>query len=136
MAEATVGEGELRASGESAPGRLREPPPLPEPSGIDVDALFILHKGNLAVMHEAQAVLADAVQEIVRAQCGCVEQFLAEARAAMLGQDLLRPGAALVRSASTTKEVVELAMTAQQRVADLLTKLARANLGEVGPPIR
>ena len=129
MAEASAGELQLRASGEPASGLMRDQPQVPEPAGIDVGSLFILHKGNLAVMHEAQAVLADAVQEIVRVQCGCVEQFLTDARAALLGQDLLRPGQTFVRGASTASEVVELAMAAQQRVGDLLTKLARANLG-------
>jgi len=131
MANATVGDVNTPKQTQHAstwPGDSRS---APEASGIDLDSLFIIHKGNLAVIHEAQAVLADAVQEIVRVQCAYVEQFLADAKAALLGQGAVRPGATLVRGASTAKEVVELAVGAQQRVGDLLSKLARANLDEV-----
>jgi len=131
MANATVGDVGIPESTQRAPTWPRDSRPASEPTGIDLDSLFILHKGNLAVIHEAQAVLADAVQEIVRVQCGYVEQFLADAKAALLGREAVRPGATLIRSASTAKEVVELAVGAQQRVGDLLSKLARANLDEV-----
>src|SRR5215213_778631 len=85
MANATVGDVEIPEPTQRASTWPRDSRPAPEPTGIDLDSLFILHKGNLAVIHEAQAVLADAVQEIVRVQCGYVEQFLADAKAALLG---------------------------------------------------
>ncbi|MFL5333199.1 MAG: hypothetical protein ACJ8H8_08445 [Geminicoccaceae bacterium] len=131
MANATVGDVGIPESTRRAPTWPRDSRPASGTTGIDLDSLFILHKGNLAVIHEAQAVIADAVQEIVRVQCSYVERFLADAKAALLGRETVRPGATLVRSASTAKEVVELAVAAQTRVGDLLTRLARANLDEV-----
>ena len=131
MANATVGDVNTPKPTQHTSTWPRDSRTAPESTGIDLDSLFILHKGNLAVIHEAQAVIADAVQEIVRVQCSYVERFLADAKAALLGRETVRPGATLVCSASTAKEVVELAVAAQTRVGDLLTRLARANLDEV-----
>ena len=97
MANATVGDVDTPEPTQHASTWPRDSRTAPEATGIDLDFLFILHKGNLAVIHEAQAVLADAVQEIVRVQCGYVEQFLADAKAALLGQEAVQPGATLVR---------------------------------------
>ena len=104
---------------------------------FDLDAFFILHKGNLAVVHEAQAVLADAIHEIARVQYGYVEQVLADTRAALSGNELTEPAAALAnakavveQSASVTKEVLGLTLDAQKRIRELLFRRARTNLDE------
>jgi hypothetical protein len=104
---------------------------------FDLDAFFILHKGNLAVIHEAQAVLADAMHAIARAQFGYVEQVLADSKAVLSGQDLAKPDAAMASARATVekgvtvaKEVLGLAADAQKRVGELLSRRARANLDE------
>ena len=104
---------------------------------FDLDAFFILHKGNLAVVHEAQAVLADAIHEIARVQYGYVERVLADTRAALSGNEPTEPAAALAnakavveQSASVTKEVLGLTLDAQKRIRELLFRRARTNLDE------
>jgi hypothetical protein len=111
-------------------------PAMPLPA-FDLDAYFILHKGNLAVIHEAQAMLADAIHSIARAQFGYVEQVVAEGKAVLANQDLVRPAAAIAnaqitieRTVAVTKQVLSLATDAQRRVGELISRRARANLAE------
>ena len=104
---------------------------------FDLEAFFILHKGNLAVVHEAQAVLADAIHEIARVQYGYAEQVIADTRAALSWNGLTEPEAALAnakaaveQSASVAKEMVGLALDAQKRIRELLFRRVRTNLDE------
>ena len=46
---------------------------------VDLDALFGLQKANLAVAYEAQTVLVDALQAIVRLQHGYAQELVANA---------------------------------------------------------
>ena len=89
-----------------------------EPPPFDLETLFILQKGNLAVLHEAQALLADAMQAIARAQNVYLEQLLRDAS----------PVAAVGRGVGVTRDVIGLAAEAYQRIGALLWRGARLNL--------
>jgi hypothetical protein len=109
-----------------------------EPPKLDIDAYFILHQGNLAVLQEAQAVVADAVEAIGRAQFGYVERIIADAKAALTDKDLPTPEtvlkaakATLDQSVAVVREVTVLATDAQKRVGELLSRRVRANLDEL-----
>ena len=76
---------------------------------FDLDAFFILHKGNLAVVHEAQAVLADAIHEIARVSMAMSSGCL-PTRGLLCPKEPTEPAAALAnakavveQSASVTK---------------------------------
>jgi hypothetical protein len=112
-----------------APQRVQ--PTFPK---LDLDALFGAHKANLAVAHEAQAVLVDAAQAIARAQQAYVEQSVARTRAALGRQERRTPEATLAevkaaagQAVAVTKEVVDLAVAAQRRVAELVAQRGAAN---------
>ena len=108
--------------------------------GFDLDSLFIVHKGNLAVVHEAQALLADAAHEIARVQYDQLQQLLTGGRrfasvigsaepAAVLGY----AHAALEGAVATASTVAHLALDAHHRVGHLLARRARSNMDEFGP---
>jgi hypothetical protein len=90
-----------------------------QPAGFDLDTFFIVQKGNLAVLHEAQALLADAIHAVARAQHVYLQQ---------LRQDF-SPLAAVGGGMSTAREVVELVADAQARIGSLLSRGLRLNLG-------
>jgi hypothetical protein len=92
--------------------------PGSEPARFDIDTFFILQKGNLAVLHEAQALLADAIHAIVRAQHG----YLVRLRHDLSPLSVVEGGMAAAR------DVVELAADAQARIGDLLSRGLRLNL--------
>ena len=103
---------------------------------IDLDALFAMQKANLAVIHEAQAVLVDAGQAIAKVQQGYLEQ--AVAKAALASKQVSKPEAVLaeVKAAAgktvvTAKEVVGLAVAAQRRVAELVAQRTAANVAQL-----
>jgi hypothetical protein len=105
---------------------------------FDLDALFAVHKANLAAAHEAQAVLVDAVQAIAKVQQGRVEQAVADAKAVLDGKKLSDPQAvlaevkaALEKNVAVSKEVMDLAVAAQRRVVELFTARAQANAEEL-----
>ena len=101
---------------------------------IDVVALFAAQKANLATVHEAQTVLFSAAAAIARLQYGYVEGAFAEAKAAAQSKEL--PKAETVKATgekitAVAKEVVELAVAAQKRVAELLTQRTQAAVTEL-----
>ena len=101
---------------------------------IDVVALFAAQKANLATVHEAQTVLFGAGEAIARLQYGYVEGAFAEAKAAAQSKEL--PKAETVKATgekvtAVAKEVVELAVAAQKRVAELLTQRTQAAVTEL-----
>ena len=101
---------------------------------VDVVALLAAQKANLATVHEAQTVLFGAAEAIARLQYGYVEGALAEAKAAARSKEL--PKAETVKATgekvtSVAKEVVELAVAAQKRVAELLTQRTQAAVTEL-----
>ena len=101
---------------------------------LDLDALFGVQQANLAVVHEAQTVLVDAAQAIARVQYGYLEQTIARTRAALGSKQLWKPEAALAevkaaaeKAVAVGKEVVDLAVAAQRRVAELVAQRGAAN---------
>ena len=101
---------------------------------VDVVALFVAQKANLATVHEAQTVLFGAAEAIAKVQYGYVEGAVAEAKAAVESKEL--PKAETVKAAgekatAVAKEVTDLAVAAQKRVAELLTQRTEAVVGEL-----
>ena len=101
---------------------------------VDVVALFAAQKANLATVPEAQTVLFGAAEAIAKVQYGYVEGALAEAKAAARSKEL--PKAETVKATgekatAVAKEVVDLAVAAQKRVAELLTQRTQAAVTEL-----
>jgi hypothetical protein len=125
--------------------KLSEPtinlvPELPELKlpKFDLDALFSVQTANLATANEVQTVLVDAAQAVARAQYGYVEQVVANAKAALGTKQLPKPEAVLadVKAASekaiaVAKEVVDLTVGAQKRVAELVSERVQASVTEL-----
>ena len=116
-----------------APQRVQ--PTFPK---LDLDALFGACKANLAVAHEAQTVLVDAAQAIARVQQGYIEQSVARTKAVLSRQERRTPEAALAevkaaaeQAAVVTKEVVDLAVAAQRRMAELVARRGAANVDQL-----
>jgi len=89
-------------------------------------------------VHQAQNVLADAVQAIAKVQYGYAEQAAAEAKSALTAKELPKPEAVMAslkaaaeKGQSTAKEVVDLAVAAQKQALELLTQRAQANMAEL-----
>jgi hypothetical protein len=105
---------------------------------LDIDALFAAHKANLAVVREAQNVLIDAAQAIVKAQYDWTLDMVASGENALRGKQPAKPEALVADIQSTAektmavaKQSVDLATAAQQRVAELVAKRAAANFDEL-----
>jgi hypothetical protein len=124
----------IAASPFPAPAFQRPAPKLPK---LDLDALSAVQKTNLAAVQEAQAVLVDAAQAIAKVQHGYLEQALADAKAAVNGQAPRTPKAVLAevkaaaeKAGATTRQVLDLAVTAQRRIGALVTQRAQASISE------
>jgi hypothetical protein len=105
---------------------------------LDLDALFGLQKANLAAVQEAQSVVLEAAQAIVRAQHGYAQELLAGAKAALEAKQPRQPQAVLAevqaaaeKAVVVGKQNVGLGVAAQRRVADLVAKRVQANLDEL-----
>lgn len=105
---------------------------------INLDALFALQKANLAVAHEAQAVLVEAAQGIVRAQHDYAVDLIERARTVLTSKEAKKPElvladvkAAAEKAVTVGKQNVDLSLVAQRRVADLVTQRVQANLNEL-----
>jgi hypothetical protein len=105
---------------------------------LDIDAVFAAQKANLAVMQEAQNVLVDAAQAIVKAQYDWTLEMVANGENALRGKQPAKPEALVADIQSTAektmavaKQSVDLATAAQQRVAELVAKRAAANFDEL-----
>ena len=102
---------------------------------LDLDALFTLHKANLAAVQEAQAVLLDAAQAVTRLQAGYAEELLDAARGAWASPEAKQPGAVLAevqaaaeKAAIVVRQSLDLGVAAQRKLAELTTARASANL--------
>lgn len=105
---------------------------------LDIEALFTLQKANLASAQEAQAILLDAMQAILKSQHGYARELASETEALLKTSEAKKPEvlvasfkAATQKAMAVTKEGVDLGLAAQRRVADLATKRVQANLNEL-----
>jgi hypothetical protein len=105
---------------------------------VDLDALFGLQKANLAVAYEAQTVLVDALQAIVRLQHGYAQEVAQTLKAAVQTKAPAKPEAVLAdvkaaaeKAVAVAKEGVDLGVAAQQRVVGLVTDRVKANVDEL-----
>ena len=105
---------------------------------LDLDALFATQNANLAAVHEAQSVLTGAAQAIAKVQYGYVEQLVADAKAALATKELPKPETVLAnakagveKTVAIAKEVVDLAVAAQQRAYEVLTQRGQASVDEL-----
>ena len=105
---------------------------------FDLDALFATQTANLAAVHEAQSVLTGAAQAIAKVQYGYVEQLVADAKSALAAKELPKPETVLAnakagveKTVAVAKEVVDLAITAQQRAYEVLTQCTQASVDEL-----
>ena len=106
-----------------------------------LDALFATQKANLAAVQEAQSVLIDAAQAIAKVQHDYLGQSMAAVRAALGRKELAKPDAVLAeikvaveRISATTKQVMDfavVAVAAQHRAVELVTRRTRANVSEL-----
>jgi hypothetical protein len=115
--------------------------PEPKLPKLDLDALFATQKANLAAVQEAQSVLIDAAQAIAKVQHDYLGQSMAAVRAALSRKELAKPDAVLAeikvaveRISATTKQVMDfavVAVVAQHRAVELVTRRTRANVSEL-----
>ena len=96
------------------------------------DALLAAQKENLATVQEAQSVLVDAAQAVVRLQHGWVEESVAGAlRARQPGKPEAAAAEAKVvaaKAVSVTKQGLDVTAAAQRRVVELFGQRTRANV--------
>ena len=116
------------------PGKL---PELKLPK-FDLDALFRVQKANLAAANEVQTVLVDAAQAVARVQRGYVQQAVADATAAFGTKGPPKPEAVMAdvkaaaeKAVAVAKEVVDLTVGAQKRVAKLVSQRTQAAATEL-----
>jgi hypothetical protein len=104
---------------------------------FDLDALFSVQTANLAAAHQVQSVLVEAAQAVARLQHGYVEQAIADVKAVLGTKQLGKPEAvqadvkaAAEKAIAVGKEVVDLTVAAQKRVAELVTQRVQASVNE------
>lgn len=105
---------------------------------IDLDAAFAMQRANLAVMHEAQTVLIEAAQAIVKAQADYGADLVARMKNGFDVKSPRKPETVLAdvkaaadKAVAVGKQNVDLGFAAQRRVVDLATQRAQANLDEL-----
>ena len=105
---------------------------------FDLDALFSVQKANLAAANEVQTVLVEAAQAVARVQYGYIEQAVADVKAVLGTKQLPKPEAALAdlkaaaeKAIAVAKEVVDLTVGAQKRVAELVSERTQAAVTEL-----
>jgi hypothetical protein len=105
---------------------------------FDLDALFIAQKANLAVVQEVQSVLVDAAQAVARIQYGWLADVVASGESALHAKQPAKPEDLVAdmqtraeKAMGVAKESVGLVTAAQQRVTELVTQRAAANLDEL-----
>ena len=93
---------------------------------FDLDALFSVQKANLAA------------QAVARVQYGYVEQSVADVKAVLGTKELPKPEAVMAdvkaaaeKAIAVAKEVVDLTVAAQKRVAELVTQRVQASVTEL-----
>jgi hypothetical protein len=104
---------------------------------FDLDALFALHRANVAAVREAQDVLIEAAHAIAKVQKSWVEDTFANAKSTFTGREPKAPKAAYVEVKAATekalavvKQGVDLGTAAQRKVVDLMTRRAVDNVEE------
>jgi hypothetical protein len=105
---------------------------------FDLDALFSVQTANLAAAHQVQSVLVEAAQAVARLQHGYVEQAIADVKAALGTKPVAKPEAAQAdvkaaaeKAIAVGKEVVDLTVAAQKRVAELVSERVQASVTEL-----
>ncbi len=99
------------------------------------DALLAAQRENLATVHEAQSVIVDAAQAVVRLQHGWVEESIAGTQTTLRTREPKQPEAAVAeakavaaKAAAVTKQGLDVTLAAQRRVVELFGQRARANV--------
>lgn len=112
-------------------------PTVLDSSAFDLQSFFIVQQGNLAVAHEAQAVLAEAAHTIAHVQYRYAEHALADARTMFaanpwtgMAELLAVTRDAAARSASVAQEIFDLAYHSQRRARELLSRRISTNVDE------
>jgi hypothetical protein len=105
---------------------------------FNLDALFTAQKANLAVVQEVQSVMVDAAHSIARIQYGLIAEMMASGEGALHAKQPAKPEDVVAgiqttaeKAMGVAKESVSLATAAQQRVTELVTQRAAANLDEL-----
>jgi len=105
---------------------------------FNLDALFTAQKANLAVVQEVQSVLVDAAQAVARIQYGWLTEAMASGETALQAKQPAKPEDLVAdmqtkaeKAMGVAKESVGLVTAAQQRVTELVTQRAAANLDEM-----
>ena len=96
------------------------------------------HQANLAAANQAQTILVETAQAVARVQYGYVEQAAADVRAALATKQLPKPAAVMAdvktaaeKAIAVAKEVVDLTVGAQKRVAELVTQRIQASVTDL-----
>lgn len=105
---------------------------------INLDALFSLQKANVAAAQEAQNVLVDAAQTIIRIQYGFVQDLVASYRGALNATEAKKPEnvfanvqATAEKAVAAAQQGVDVGVSAQRRVVELFSQRAQANIDEI-----
>lgn len=105
---------------------------------VNLDALFALQSANLAAAHEAQNVVLEAAQAVVKAQVAYVEDVVAQARGFFSAKEAKKPEAVIAdvkaaaeKAVAVGKQNVDTSLVAQRRVADLVAQRVQANIDEL-----
>jgi len=105
---------------------------------FNFDALFTAQQANLAVAHEVQSVLVDAAQAVARVQLAWIAEMVASGEKALQTKQPAKPEELVAdiqtkteKAMGVAKESVGLVTAANQRVAELVTQRAAANLDEL-----
>lgn len=105
---------------------------------FDLNALLALQTANLVAVHEAQNVVLEAIQAVVKSQAGYAEELVAEAKGALTTKEpkqaeamLADVKAAAEKAVALSKQNVDLSLAAQRKVADLVAQRVQANVNEL-----
>ena len=105
---------------------------------LDLDALFSVQTADLAAASQVQTILVDAAQAVARVQYDYVEQAVADVKAVLGTKELPKPEAVMAdvkaaaeKAIAVAKEVVDLTVGAQKRVAELVIQRVQASVTEL-----
>ena len=105
---------------------------------FDLNALLALQTANLVAVHEAQNVVLEAIQAVVKSQAGYAEELVAEAKGALTTKEPKQAEAMLAavqpaaeKAVALSKQNVDLSLAAQRKVADLVAQRVQANVNEL-----
>ena len=102
---------------------------------LDLDRLLASQSAALAAAQQAQTVLVEAAQAIARLQHGYLTEAAAEAKASLA---VRQPAAVLTgckdaaaKGAAVSRQIVDVALTAQRQAAELLAQRAEATVTDL-----